>query len=116
MAASPLASNDKQTRTKTTDNLLILLTGATGYIGGRLLQLLEHRGYRVRCLARRPEFLRPKVAPSTEVVPGDVLDRRSVLVQRTPKGSSFLRDVHKIIGESVNPRKSAAKEGRRAAG
>src|SRR6202789_2870680 len=37
----------------------------------------------------------------------DPLDRRSVLVQRTPKGSSFLRDVHKIIGESVNPRKSA---------
>ena len=46
----------------------------------------------------------------------DPLDRRSVLVQRTPKGSSFLRDVHKIIGESVNPKKSAAKEGRRAAG
>ena len=37
----------------------------------------------------------------------DPLDRRSVLVQRTPKGSSFLRDVHKIIGESVNPKKSA---------
>ena len=73
-----MASNDKQTRTKTTDTPLILLTGATGYIGGRLLQLLEHRGYRVRCLARRPEFLRPKVSPSTEVVPGDVLDRRSL--------------------------------------
>src|SRR6202166_366590 len=46
----------------------------------------------------------------------DPLDRRSVLVQRTPKGSAFLRDVHKIIGESVNPKKSSAKEGRRAAG
>src|ERR1700691_2548668 len=44
----------------------------------------------------------------------DPLDRRSVLVQRTPKGSAFLRDVHKIIGESVNPKKS--KEGRRATG
>ncbi len=38
-----------------------------------------------------------------------------VLVQRTPKGSAYLRDVHKIIGESVNPKKSSAKEGRRAA-
>ena len=44
----------------------------------------------------------------------DPMDRRSVLVQRTSKGSSFLRDVHKIIGESINPKKS--KEGRRAAG
>ena len=57
---------------------LILLTGATGYIGGRLLQSLEHRGDRMRCLARHPEFLRPKVAPSTEVVAGDVLDRNSL--------------------------------------
>jgi DNA-binding MarR family transcriptional regulator len=46
----------------------------------------------------------------------DPLDRRSVLVQRTPKGTSFLRDVHKIIGESVNPKKSSVKEpARRAA-
>src|SRR6202171_710752 len=46
----------------------------------------------------------------------DPLDRRSVLVQRTPNGCAFLPDVHKIIGESVNPKKSSAKEGRRAAG
>src|SRR5882762_942774 len=45
----------------------------------------------------------------------DPADRRSVLVQRTLKGTAFLRDVHKIIGESVNPKKSSAKEGRRAA-
>ena len=32
----------------------ILLTGATGYIGGRLLRVLEERGERVRCLTRRP--------------------------------------------------------------
>ncbi len=57
---------------------LILLTGATGYIGGRLLQVLEQRGYRVRCLARRPDFLAPRVAASTQVVPGDVLDRESL--------------------------------------
>lgn len=38
----------------------VLLTGATGYVGGRLLKALERKGVRVRCLARRPEFLRPK--------------------------------------------------------
>ncbi len=57
---------------------LMLLTGATGYVGGRLLKALESSGRRVRCLARRPEFLRAKVAPATEVVAGDVLDKRSL--------------------------------------
>lgn len=57
---------------------LILLTGATGYVGGRLLKALESSGRRVRCLARRPDFLQPKVAPSTEVVAGDVLDKSSL--------------------------------------
>ncbi len=57
---------------------LILLTGASGYIGGRLLKLLEHEGHRLRCLARRPDTLRPKIASSTEVVCGDVLDRASL--------------------------------------
>lgn len=45
----------------------------------------------------------------------DPLDRRSVLVQRTPKGTAFLKDVHKIIGEALNPKKPAAKEGGRRA-
>ncbi|HEY6118574.1 MAG TPA: SDR family oxidoreductase [Pyrinomonadaceae bacterium] len=56
----------------------ILLTGATGYVGGRLLRVLEQQGYRVRCLARRPEFLRAKVSGSTEIVAGDVLDPTSL--------------------------------------
>ena len=56
----------------------ILLAGATGYIGGRLLKALESAGTGVRCLARHPEFLCPKVAPETEVVAGDVLDQDSL--------------------------------------
>ena len=45
---------------------LILLTGATGYIGGRLLRLLEKQGYRVRGLARRPALSNVAQAPSTD--------------------------------------------------
>jgi uncharacterized protein YbjT (DUF2867 family) len=52
----------------------VLLTGATGYVGGRLLAALEASGQRVRCLARRPEYLQARVAVGTEVVPGDVFD------------------------------------------
>jgi uncharacterized protein YbjT (DUF2867 family) len=58
---------------KPRDDRLILLTGATGYVGGRLLKALEARGHRLRCLARRADFLRPRVGGSTEVVKGDLL-------------------------------------------
>lgn len=57
---------------------LILIAGATGYVGGRLLHALEASGYRLRCLARRPQFLQPRVAATTEVVRGDVLDPASL--------------------------------------
>lgn len=61
----------------TTDNL-ILVTGATGYVGGRLLPLLVEDGWRVRCLARQPERLISRVPAGVEVVPGDVLDATSL--------------------------------------
>ena len=57
---------------------LVLLTGATGYVGGRLLRRLEEQGCRVRCLARRPEFLQAQAGPQTELVRGDVLDAASL--------------------------------------
>lgn len=57
---------------------LILLTGANGYIGGRLLPLLEARPSRIRCLARRPDYLKQRVGPETEVVYGDLLDFTSL--------------------------------------
>lgn len=59
-------------------NTRVLLTGATGYIGGRLLPRLEARGVRVRCLARTPANLRSRVAEGTEVVQGDLLDAASL--------------------------------------
>jgi len=52
----------------------ILLTGATGYVGGRLLAVLEERGYEVRCLARHPANLSSRVGRHTHVAAGDVLN------------------------------------------
>jgi uncharacterized protein YbjT (DUF2867 family) len=57
---------------------LVLLTGASGYVGGRLLQRLRGAPYRVRCLARRPEAVRERAGDDVEVVAGDVLDRASL--------------------------------------
>lgn len=57
---------------------VILLTGATGYIGGRLLKRFEAEGRAVRCMVRRPEYLRARVAEATTVVQGDMLDPASL--------------------------------------
>ncbi len=57
---------------------LILLTGGSGYVGGRLIPLLERQGVRLRCLARSPEKMRSRVQPGTEIVQGDVLDPASL--------------------------------------
>ncbi len=55
----------------------ILLTGATGYIGGRLLRRFEEGGRAVRCLVREPARLNT-TAPTTEIVPGNCLDEASL--------------------------------------
>ncbi|MFD6225283.1 SDR family oxidoreductase [Streptomyces sp. NPDC060232] len=58
---------------------LCLVTGATGYIGGRLVPELIAAGHRVRCLARTPEKLRDHPwAGQVEIVRGDVTDAASL--------------------------------------
>jgi uncharacterized protein YbjT (DUF2867 family) len=52
---------------------LILVTGATGYVGGRLWRRLESEGHAVRCFARRRGGLAQRVGARTEIVEGDVL-------------------------------------------
>jgi uncharacterized protein YbjT (DUF2867 family) len=61
------------------DNKLILVTGATGYIGGRLVPRLLDAGYSVRCLVRDPARLqgRPWLA-RVDVAAGDALDPASL--------------------------------------
>jgi len=57
---------------------IILLTGGSGYVGGRLIPLLEAQPMRLRCLARNPEKMRSKVRETTHIVAGDVLDAQSL--------------------------------------
>lgn len=54
----------------------VLLSGATGYIGGRLLRRFEEDGRAVRCLVRDPTRL--AASATTEVVAGDCLDEPSL--------------------------------------
>ena len=69
----------KNSKKELKEKNLVLLTGATGYVGGRLLKALEESQYHLRCLVRRPELLRPRVDSKTDVVKADVLDRSSLI-------------------------------------
>jgi uncharacterized protein YbjT (DUF2867 family) len=51
----------------------VLVTGGSGYVGGRLIDALERLGADLRVMVRRPDVLRGRVRPATEVVAGDVL-------------------------------------------
>lgn len=58
---------------------LVLVTGATGYVGGRLVPRLLEAGWRVRCLVRDPSRLQGRPwREQVEVVRGDVLDHESL--------------------------------------
>jgi uncharacterized protein YbjT (DUF2867 family) len=54
--------------------LRILVTGATGYIGGRLVPRLLAQGHQVRCIARNPHHLAGRPWPGVEILQGDLAD------------------------------------------
>jgi uncharacterized protein YbjT (DUF2867 family) len=60
-------------------NLLCLVTGATGYIGGRLIPDLLAKGYKVRVLARNAIRLKDHTwINDVEVVEGDAFDSKAI--------------------------------------
>jgi uncharacterized protein YbjT (DUF2867 family) len=62
-----------------TTSRLCLVTGATGYVGGRLVPELLAAGHRVRVLARTPSKLAGRSwADDVEVVEGDAQDAEAV--------------------------------------
>ena len=81
---------------------LILVTGATGYVGGRLVPKLLEAGYRVRCIVRDPSRLEGRSwLHKVEVVQGDPLFPEQI--------SNAMRDVsvayylmHGMQGGKVN--------------
>lgn len=78
----------------------ILVAGASGYIGGRLVPRLLSSGHRVRALARSPDKLKSRPwadHQNLSIVKGDVLDRSSL-----KEAMGGCRAVYYLI-HSMNP-------------
>ena len=78
---------------------MILVTGATGYVGGRLVERLLQEGYNVRVIVRDPDRLigRPWLK-RVEVTTGDVLDRNSLSQALSGIDSAYYL-VHSMLEE-----------------
>ena len=76
----------------------ILLTGATGYVGGRLLAALERRGVPVRCFVRRPEALRGRAGALDR-------DRRGRRSRRPGRGPSPRGDRRRLLPDPLDGRR-----------
>jgi uncharacterized protein YbjT (DUF2867 family) len=57
---------------------VILVTGATGTVGSRVVRALIERGHQVRALARDPERARGLFGDAVELAPGDFADPPSI--------------------------------------
>ena len=77
----PAEQDTGQVSDEMPDRPTYLVTGATGYIGGRLIPLLIAAGARVRILARHPEGLRQREwFDEVEIVQGDAMDAADMAV------------------------------------
>ena len=64
---------------KNPESPLILVTGATGYIGGRLVPRLLELGYRVRCIVREPARLQGRPwQHAVQIMPGNLLEKEGL--------------------------------------
>jgi uncharacterized protein YbjT (DUF2867 family) len=80
------------------ESKLILVTGITGYVGGRLVPRLLERGYRVRCLVRDSSRLKGRPwLHQVEVVQGDML-RPETLIAAIKGVHSIYYLVHSLSG------------------
>lgn len=78
----------------------VLVTGATGFVGGRLARQLLDRDYEVRVLARTPSDAAELEGRGAEVVEGDLTDAESVRdAVRGVDGVFHLAAVYELGGD-----------------
>ena len=93
-------------------------------LGVFLICYLESESQTVRGLAQRLDVSKPAITRALDRLTefdliarkADPSDRRSVLAQRTPTGTAFLREIKSILRDAASPRSSGASAARRGRG
>ena len=76
----------------------ILVTGATGFIGGCLIEQLVAQGKGVRVLVRNPQGLRPALrSPLVRVIKGDITDPEKI--QKAVQGIKIVYHLAHSLGQ-----------------
>jgi uncharacterized protein YbjT (DUF2867 family) len=82
----------------------VLVCGATGYVGGRLVPRLLDQGYEVRCLVRSPEKLASfpwRHHPQLEILHGDLDDSKAVIAAGRDVDAAYYL-VHAMISAGAD--------------
>jgi uncharacterized protein YbjT (DUF2867 family) len=77
----------------------IFLTGASGYVGGRLTPRLLEEGYRIRCLVRSPAKLKDRPwakQANCELVAGDLANASELAEQMSGCDTAYYL-VHSML-------------------
>ena len=72
----------------TSENLKAGITGATGFIGGKLAERLANDGFSIRCLVRETSNTEKLRSLGAELVHGDLCDSKSL--QTFPQGCDYV--------------------------
>lgn len=83
---------------------LVLVVGATGFLGRRVVAALRAQGVHVRCMARTPEKAKDLISDGVGVVPGDMLDAAAV-EQAADGVSAVIVCVHTLSPQSSMTKK-----------
>jgi uncharacterized protein YbjT (DUF2867 family) len=94
----------------------VLLTGPTGFIGGRLLHALDEEGFHIRCLVRLSEKLTIKrpLKQKPEVGYADLLEPETLPKAMEGMDAAYYL-VHSMGGRSIAETKAFAERDRQAA-
>ena len=80
---------------------VVLITGATGYIGGRLMTVVDRSKYKIRCFVRNPDYIQKNSIEGGEIVQGDILDKKSLLMAMEGVDMAYYL-VHSMGGNGNN--------------
>lgn len=77
----------------------ILVTGATGFIGSHLIELLLDKGYHVRCLVRQDSNLSYIDNKKVEFVYGDIFNMESL--EPAVKGTKYIFHLAAVLKRKI---------------